>query len=675
MWASLVDASTNDVLRQTSIDAIPGYTPVSRTLTFPRYVVSKNQRLILQLQVASFERRYVILGLTHPQSVYANLELNGVPDAGDGPLAFAHLKNGSEFRAALLGNPAGRTRLALAVIVSGLAILAHPRVAAGLRRVGVALRTPARRLPTWWQRLRRRGAEQAHDSRQTMFSRIIATPWYPWPTVAIPILYFLTSNPLHFATSEILVPLGVALVVVSAGVVGFRTFLKDWHRPAAATVAITVVFFVYGHVDRALNGKIEEPLLFGAAVMLGGAAVAVIVRARRSAADWTQFLNLAVAVLLVFQVTNLAQVELLHRRAESEVVAVNKLPLDLLPAGIPDVSAERPDIYYIILDAYARNDELGNFDNAEFMNDLQSRGFYIASEATSNYGTSALSITSALNMQYISDLGYLDTAKESELLHAVSNHNLAAILQRLGYAYIHLESGYGLTNKAPSADISVVFTPAGAFSNHGSEDEVYSTRYFDNTDNESLLHGRFVRELIDTTALRVVAGDRFLPGADVPFTWWAAGRAIQMFDFLSKPIDVGKPKFVFAHIIKPHIPATFDRYGNRSVGESVHDGFDDSHDPSVPDAYIGQLIYINSLVLKMVDGILQNSSIEPIIVIAGDHGRSLEGTDRYAILAAFHMPNGGQDALYSSISSVNHFRAILDVYFDLGIGLIEDRIL
>ena len=101
------------------------------------------------------------------------------------------------------------------------------------------------------------------------------------------------------------------------------------------------------------------------------------------------------------------------------------------------------------------------------------------------------------------------------------------------------------------------------------------------------------------------------------------------------------------------------------------DEFSDSHDPTVPDAYIGQLIFINSLVLKMIDGIVANHDADPIIVIAADHGRSGE-YPRHPILAAFHLPDGGGDALYSSISSVNHFRAILDFYFGLDLGLLED---
>ena len=144
LHASLVNASTNEVLRQTTIDARPSYTPVARTLTFPSYAVPEGQRLLLQLEVAPWERRYVVYGLTLAQSNYANLALNGVADAGRGPLAFGHYVTTSGLRAALHGQPDARNNLALALVLSGLTALAYPGVAARVGLRGAA--NPATRL-------------------------------------------------------------------------------------------------------------------------------------------------------------------------------------------------------------------------------------------------------------------------------------------------------------------------------------------------------------------------------------------------------------------------------------------------------------------------------------------------------------------------------------------------
>ena len=147
-----------------------------------------------------------------------------------------------------------------------------------------------------------------------------------------------------------------------------------------------------------------------------------------------------------------------------------------------------------------------------------------------------------------------------------------------------------------------------------------------------------------------------------------------MFEFLSEPMGVQGPKFVFAHISKPKDPATFDRHGNYVLGTLSTDQFSDDHDPSVPDAYAGQLMYINSLVLRVIDDIKSNEDSEPVIVIAGDHNRRGTHHSPHSILAAFHLPDGGEKP-YASISSVNHFRFILRNYFDMEVSLIEDRVI
>ena len=41
-----------------------------------------------------------------------------------------------------------------------------------------------------------------------------------------------------------------------------------------------------------------------------------------------------------------------------------------------------------------------------------------------------------------------------------------------------------------------------------------------------------------------------------------------MFGFLANPTDVDGPRFVFAHINKPHSPDSFDQYGNYIVTDN-----------------------------------------------------------------------------------------------------------
>ena len=334
-----------------------------------------------------------------------------------------------------------------------------------------------------------------------------------------------------------------------------------------------------------------------------------------------------------------------------------------------DVSGDRPDVYHIVLDAYGRDTTLGEYDNSGFIEALEERGFYVAREATSNYKDTIESLASSLNLAYLHDIKPRPPENRHDATTLVQNNALAATLKSLGYTYIHLESGNIVSNRAPQADVLVTFTPAGIVVS-SAEDETRYSPTVRSSQAEGIRESGYLRSLVETTALRPLTGHRFLPADDSPFDWWSPERVLRTFAFLSEPVEGPGPKYLFAHILKPHSPATFDRHGNMLVSDRDEDEFSDTHDLTVPNAYIGQLVYINSLVLKMVDRVLENSAEKPIIVITADHARG--GQDKHHILAAFHLPHGGNSVLYPSISSVNHFRAILDYYFSLNLGLLED---
>ena len=671
--ASLVDASTRDVLRQTFIEATPGYIPVPHTLVFPSYAVPAGQRLLLQLQVQLPERSHVIYRLAAPQSGMANAMVNGVPDSGSGPLAVAHLETGSGLRAALSGEPAARSRVVLSAVLSVLAIVSHPRVMAAFRHMGTVawhgIQRPLRRLGS----LGRPGAHTDADDPPTMVGRVLATPWYPWPAAAIPILHFLTSNPVHFAPIVVVLPLAVALAFVTGSVVGLRLVLKDWHRPAAATAGVTVVAFAYGHIERAIDGNLDERALFAGAVVVAAAAVAIAIRAGALAARGTQMLNLTAAVLLVFPVAGVAGsiASTVGRSPAPDSVGAEDLVAHLLPSGVPIVSGDRPDVYYIILDSYTRNAGLGEFDNSEFLRELERRGFYVASEAVSNYRHSVPSIPSSLNMTYADEMRQLLPESGNDLIKLAENHALGKILKSFGYTYVHLESGFRYTSTSPLADIIVTFSPAGVLATDPSDASVGSR----GARSQSVVSSHFIGSLINTTALKPIVGNRFLLGDATPYSFWSSLRTLEMFEYLTNTIDVDSPKFIFAHINKPHGPATFDQHGNYIEADTPTVAFRRNHDPSVPEPYIGQLIYVNSLVLRMIDGILRSSDQDPIIVISADHGLDKPGIVKHYILSAFHLPKGGNQGLYPTITPVNHFRYILDYYFDLDLGLLEDRVI
>ena len=659
--ASLVDASTREVIRETTIDVEPAYIPVPRKLTFPAYNALRGQRLLLQLQVAEFERVSVVYRLASPRPGLANVMLNGTPDAGHGPLAYVHEWTGSGLRAALRGEQSERIRFGLACGFSGLAVLGWLRVGSAVRRrfseLGLA-----------------RGPDLLNhaENASTRRARVLARPWYPWMAASIPVFHFLANNQLHFTISDAAVALGVTLSCITVGVIGVWLRLRDWHRSSAVVTAVAVVVFAYGHVENLLGGHIDERAFFAGAVVL--AAVLSILASDTRISRATIFLNVTSSILLFFSVVSLASGATVTaaRSTTDDPMMLDRLTDHLPPLNLDQEHSYKPDIYHIVLDAYSRNDSLKNFDNKEFLSALERRGFYVAGEAISNYATTIPSIVSTLNMGYVHDVMRRNLGQGSDVIISHGEYSaLVAILKALGYAYVHLESGTETTNEAPLADIFVEFTPSGVLTCSNSIDIENSVC---GSSREGLSGIRFSRELAQTTAFKPVAG-RFLQRGDTePYEYWSPRRTLDMFEFLAAPLDLGVPKYTMAHIVKPHDPATFDRHGNYISGSSREDAFRDDHDLSLPDAYTGQLVYINKLTIDMIDSVLEGYPQNlPIIVITADHGRPSGDGSNYSVLSAFHLPRGGNSELYPAISLVNHFRLILDYYFGLGLGLVEDR--
>ena len=72
---------------------------------------------------------------------------------------------------------------------------------------------------------------------------------------------------------------------------------------------------------------------------------------------------------------------------------------------VVEVSGQ-PDIYYIVLDAHGREDilrERYGLDTVPLIEALRRRGFYVADEATSNYGWTHLSLAATLNLTYLDE--------------------------------------------------------------------------------------------------------------------------------------------------------------------------------------------------------------------------------------------------------------------------------
>ena len=93
---------------------------------------------------------------------------------------------------------------------------------------------------------------------------------------------------------------------------------------------------------------------------------------------------------------------------------------------------------------------------------------------------------------------------------------------------------------------------------------------------------------------------------------------------------------------------------------------------------VDQVKFVQKETLDVVDTLIQNSQVPPIIIVQGDHGPLPDLTDeasqRLPILNAYFLPGIRMDkVLYPSISPVNSFRVILNAYFGQNLPLLEDQ--
>jgi hypothetical protein len=329
---------------------------------------------------------------------------------------------------------------------------------------------------------------------------------------------------------------------------------------------------------------------------------------------------------------------------------------NIVYAGKSDVFQ---DIYYIILDGYASSDileEVYGYDNQEFINYLNTKGFYVASKSFSNYALTFLSLASSLNMEYINWLTAVLRAESKDRSipsHMIQDSKVMNFLRSIGYKFIHFSSGWGPTDTNKYADIDIQQNKWGFRENE------------------------FTMVFLQTTMLR--SFEKYFVKQSV--------RRKRLFTFykLAKLHRIKGPKFVFAHINSPHPPYVFGIDGELVKKTKLKMS---GNVWEQKDKYLNQLIFINKKVKILIEDILLNSKIPPIIILQADHGtastfytdsggwekpneRNLK--ERMGIFNAYYLPKGNKDLLYDFITPVNTFRLILNFYFDANYELLKDK--
>lgn len=469
----------------------------------------------------------------------------------------------------------------------------------------------------------------------------------------------------RFSISSIFMPMVISILLASLDLLLLSIIFRNVRKAGLLVSVGLLIFFSYGHlyniVSRLMGASAfwigdfvigPHKAVFFACFILFCVAVCFCIISRRDLYATTSFLNIVAGCLVAVSIINIAA----HEFNRSEIWGRFRDKKEGLTHKIDagDLDQQMPDIYYIILDGYTSSKvlrEIYGYDNDEFTDYLERKGFYIAYDSWSNYAQTTHSLASSLNMEYINYVKDIVDSKYSAqgiIYLMLRNNKIVDFLKKIGYKYVHFATAYGSTAHNKFADMEFHL---------GKGNEFYMM-------------------LIKTTMLNYFEEKLIINDA--------RKRTLDTFSILSKMHTVAGPKFVFAHLIIPHPPFYFDEYGN--LPDTTKGGAT-TNEWADKDKYVSQVAFVNKKVIEFVDEILSRSSEPPVIIFQGDHGSAATfGLDangwenptremieeRLSILNAYYLPGGGDTILYSSISPVNTFRVIFNYYFSTDYELLKD---
>lgn len=491
---------------------------------------------------------------------------------------------------------------------------------------------------------------QADTKRETILHPIL---FAIYPTIAL-----LANNIEEIKIGVALRPLAISLITCLLLYSSLRIFFKDRRTTSVVTSLILIVFFSYGHIYTYLETTLSPGLYLGRhrylapfTVFLTLIVIYAIVRNRHRLYTLNSLLNWIGVVALVIPMINIARYEL---ESTNRTALYSESPALTEELAIPP-DGNIPDVYYIVVDAYARDDTLLEdhlFDNTPFLNQLEDMGFYVADCSQSNYSQTQLSLSSSLNMEYLQEMGEQFSPGNSsrvDLQDLIQHSLVRQTFEQLGYKTVAFETGFKYTQWE---DVDLYLSPSAGVIH-----------------NFQLIGGLsdFEVMLINTSAGLIIAdAARVLPQflqaeLDNPRLVHRE-RILYVLDQLRKLPDMPGPKLVFAHLVIPHPPYVFGAEGE----------FTD-YDLDANTGYIDQISYLNKQLIPIIQQLINDSRTPPIIILQADHGAiHSPPSKRLNILNAYYFPGNTQSQFYEWISPVNSFRLLFNSFFGAKLPLKDD---
>jgi hypothetical protein len=498
---------------------------------------------------------------------------------------------------------------------------------------------------------------------------------HPFLFALFPILFKFVRNIETVAFSENYLPLGLSIIFTAIIWFFWNLLVKDKVKTSILTTVFLFLFFSYGHFTeyfgQLLNIFFRHRYFLLLWAILYALATYFIIKTRRDLQNLTKILNFVGIFLVALQIINIVLVvgywqrNLFIQQPEGFRAAQPTVRADFKKY------TQRPDIYYIILDAYGRQDilkDIYQYDNSDLIQYLRQKGFYVADKSVANYHETVYSLRAILNLNYIHNtISELASVPELDrlIIEMIRNNQVFEFLKKQGYRIWVFSSELYLMRLNDRAIRNVSFA--------------WNLNAFQN----AILNITPIPYVLIKLAPRLYFnyGDH-------------RKKILSMFDYLANvPIilKTESPFLVLAHIPCPHPPFVFNQNGeevNPNYPFSDADGIYIIRKGRLTaedyiEMYRNQAIFITHKIKNTLDAILAKSATPPVIILQSDHGprstldwesaKNVDFKEVMSTLNAYYFSDHNYKQLYEKISLVNTFRVIFNHYFGTHYEILPDK--